>query len=129
MERENVVPAVSIAPTVPVVAEAPAVPIAPAAATASRRVGFRDIEYAIPDFTGDDRTHDVGDFVKGFEDIMSMVNADDPFKLLALRRKINETAKCLTRAPEAVTYNGLRDLLLKEFGGKLTMVLRPNLWI
>lgn len=52
---------------------------------------------------------------------MTMCNADDSFKLLALRRKLKESAKCLIRAPEAVTYNGLRDLLLEEFGGKLTM--------
>lgn len=100
---------------------APVAVVAPVVTAVHRQITFSDIEYAIPDFTGDDRSHDVRDFIRGFEDIMLLSNADDSFKLLALRRKLKEAAKCLIRAPEAVSYNGLRDLLIEEFGGKLTM--------
>lgn len=58
------------------------------AANISRRIDFSDIEHAIPDFDGEDKSHDVRDFVRAFENIMIMVRADETYKLLALRRTI-----------------------------------------
>lgn len=112
---------------------APAAVVAPTVTAVHRHITFSDIEYAIPDFTGNDRSHDVRDFIRGFEEIMLLSKADDSFKLLALRRKMKEAARCLIRAPEAVSYNGLRELLIEEFGGKLTMaeaerLLRQRKW-
>lgn len=114
-----------------------AAPVAAAAvataASFNRRIGFSDIEHAIIDFTGDDRSFDVRDFITNFEDVVHMVDADDSFKLLALRRKLKGAAGCLTRTPEAVSYDGLKTLLIEEFGDALTLVeaermLRERKW-
>lgn len=64
---------------------------------------------------------------------MQLDEADDSFMLLALRRKLKGAAGCLTRTPEAMSYSGLKSLLIEEFGDKLTMakaerMLRQRKW-
>lgn len=105
----------------------------PTAGVRNHRLTFGDIEYAIMDYTGDDRSIDIRDFLKLFEDILTMAQADESFKLLALRRKLKGAANCLTKMPTAVTYEGLKKLLLDEFGNKLTVaeaerMLRSRKW-
>lgn len=51
------------------------------------------------------------------KETMEMVDADDSFKLLALRRKLKSAAGCLTRTPD-----GLKKLLIEEFGNALTLI-------
>lgn len=99
-----------------------------------RRTDFGDVEYAIPSFDGDDRSFDVRDFVRMFEEIMTIIRADEVFKLLVLRRKLKGAANCLTFAPDAVTYDGLKAMLIAEFGNKLSIaeaerMLRRRKWM
>lgn len=98
------------------------------AAVMRRRIDFSDIEHAIPNFDGEDRSHDVGDFLRVFEDIMEMVKADD-----TLRRKLKGAANCLTFTAEAASYEDLKKALQDEFGHKLTVaeaerMLRRRIW-
>lgn len=53
------------------------------AAVMRHRIDCSNIEHAIPNFDGEDRSHGVRDFSRIFEDIMEMVKADETFKLLA----------------------------------------------
>lgn len=69
----------------------------------------------MPEFTGNDRSHDVREFLKLFEDIMIISRADETFKLLSLRRKLKEAAACLTRRPTAVTYEAERMLRARKW--------------
>lgn len=114
--------------------ETSALPTAAAlAANVHRRIDFSDVEHAIPDFSGDDKSHDVRDFIRAFEDIMTMVRADETYKLLALRRKLKGAAQCLMFTARAVSYDELKEMIVQEFGHKLTAaeaekLLRRRMW-
>lgn len=111
----------------PMIVAAPVIPTTPAntvatiAGVSNRRILFEDIEYAIPQFCGDDRSHDVRDFIRVFEEVMTLTRADETFKMLALRRKLKGAASCLMFITEAMSYEGLKALLIDEFGDRLTM--------
>lgn len=103
------------------------------AAYANRRVNFSGIEFAIPEYTGEDRSHDVHDFFNIFDNVMNSVTADDTFRLIALRRKLKKAAGCLSYVPEAISYAALKRLVIAEFGNKLTLaeaerLLRSRRW-
>lgn len=63
-------------------------PIA-AAPLSSRRTDFRDVEHAIVKFSGDDPSQDVHEFLRDYEEVMRIVNADATLKLLGLRRSLD----------------------------------------
>ena len=92
---------------------------------------FGIVEYAVPNFSGEDRRFGVNEFLQIFEDLMYQIKADDVFKLVSLRRKLRDTAACLIDVPEAITYEGLEAQLQKTFGQKMTMTadLRYRNWI
>lgn len=139
MQREEAAISAATIPVasaaVPTVAKAPAVPASAVvvANTSHRRIDFSDIEYSIPNFSGDDRGHDVRDFLRVFEEVMTLTQADETFKSLALRRKLKGAANCLMYTTEAVNYDGLKALLVEEFGDRMTVaeaerLLRRRLW-
>lgn len=99
----------------------------------TRRPDFRDIEHAIVKFTGDDPMQDVIEFVHSFEERIELVGGDDSFKLLGLRRSLDGAARLLLQSTEALTYDGLKTALIREFGDQLTSadiekMLRARKW-
>lgn len=67
--------------------------------------------------------------MRSFEDIMTLVGADATFKLLALRRKLKGAANCLTFTIEALSYDGLKNLLLEELTtAEAERMLRRRTW-
>lgn len=77
------------------------------AAPSRPKIDFGDIEHAIPKFAGDDRVQDVQHFFRDFEEIMTMVNADDAFRFLNLRRSLAGTARLFLQTTNALTYETL----------------------
>ena len=76
---------------------------------------FGIVEYAVPNFSGEDRGFSVNEFFQIFEDLMYQIKADNVFKLVSLRRKLRDTAACLIGVLEAITYEGLKAQLQKTF--------------
>lgn len=99
----------------------------------SRRIDYRDIEHAIIKFSGDDATHDVRTFLRSFEEMMELINADETFRLLSLRRSLDGAAQTLLYTADASTFTTLRKALIEEFGESMTpadieAVLRRRRW-
>lgn len=97
------------------------------------RLDFGDIEHALPKFAGDDKKQDVHTFFREFEDIMTLVHANDSFKFLSLRRTLKGAARSLLEATTAVTYEQLKEVLVDEFDISTTRediyrLLRQNKW-
>lgn len=104
-----------------------------AAPTRTRRPDFRDIEHALVKFTGDKLEDDVLTFIDDYEEIIAMVGGDESFKLLGLRRSLEGAARLLLKNSAALTYDGLKNLLITEFGNQLTSadvekLLRARKW-
>lgn len=98
-----------------------------------RRPDFRDIEHAIVKFTGDDPAHDVNTFMKNFEDMIQLAGGDESFRLLCLRRSLDGAARLLLQSNDALTFEGLKKALIREFGDQLTStdverMLRARKW-
>lgn len=97
------------------------------------RLDFGDIEHALPKFAGDDKKQEVHTFFREFEDIMTLVHANDSFKFLSLRRSLKGAARALLEATAAVTYDQLKEVLIDEFDISTTRediyrLLRQNKW-
>lgn len=85
-----------------------------------RRADFRDLENTIVKFTGEDVTYDVRSFLRQFEEIMDLLNGDETFRLLSLRRSLSGAAKELLHSAQSSTYESLRATLMREFGDDRT---------
>lgn len=91
------------------------------------------IEHTIVKFTGDDPAQDVLEFFGNFEEIIALAGGDESFKLLCLRRSLEGAARLLLHTNDAMTYEGLKDALVSEFGDQLTStdverMLRARKW-
>lgn len=98
-----------------------------------RRVQFTDLEKSIVKFTGEDPTIDVRNFLAQFEDLMRLVEANELYKLLGLRRSLDGAAKLLLHTNDVPTYEALKEALVTEFGNQMTpndieMAMRNRKW-
>lgn len=83
-------------------------------------VSYRDLEQSIVKLNGEESTIDVKSFLTQFEEMMTLVNADEVFKLLALRQSLKGAAEKLLTHPQSMAYGDLRALLEREFDGRNT---------
>lgn len=98
-----------------------------------RRPDLRDVENAFKKFSGESSTYDVRTFLEQFDEVMQLVNADETFKLLALRRSLVGAAEFFLMSTRKTTYTSLRLLLVNEFGHSRTTadieaVLKMRKW-
>ncbi|XP_067619845.1 uncharacterized protein [Eurosta solidaginis] len=79
------------------------------------RLTFRDIEHTITKFDGENKAYSVHDFLRNFDRVMQMVNADDIFKYTCLCNSLCGDAKLLLYR-DVLNYEDLKSLLVREFG-------------
>lgn len=105
----------------------------PAAFTISRpmqranRIEFKDVEYAVNKFTGDDN-YGVKKWLDDFEEVVDLYEVDARFRYMAARRLLEGTAKIFLRNRNLPDYTSLRAALIKRFHRPLSgMEVRDQL--
>lgn len=84
-----------------------------------RRFNYNAFDGMVHKFTGDD-AYEIKKWFEDMEKAFALFDSKDSDKLMAAHRAIDGTAKTFLRSKQVLSYNELKELMLKEFDRKWT---------
>lgn len=91
------------------------------------RIQFKDLENAVPEFSGDDN-YSVRKWIDDFEEVVDVYDVDARFRYLAARKLLKGTARIFMQKNSFADWPALRAALIQRYDRQLTgMEVRTQL--